>query len=739
MPVPEQLVADVVAAARSGDRAAVDALVTACLPLVYNAVARAADDDLDVDDVVQETMLRLVVDLPRLRDLVSVRAWVLAIAFRQLSEARRQAGAHRARVLPRPSEQLDRADPGAEFVDLTLLQESLSAERREVAVAAGWIDPGYREVLSLWWLEQAGQLTRAEVAATLGEPVTHVAVRVQRMRAQLDTARSVVRATAPPRTCVRLDAVISGWDGRPAPLWRKRIARHLRDCTQCAQRSQRLVPAERLLLGIALLPVPAGLRSQNVSGVPAHPGTATSPGMAAPSSGPLPTAAAKVGAAVVGAAVAAGVLMAIGVLPGRSTAPPAPGALPARSATATAPARPSAAPVPSPSSTATSSTTPATRRPADPASRVPGPSTFSARQPALPSVLSLRQLGPVSQNARVDARDGGQSARYGKRSVWIFADTTLRAPFGFLSNSGAATTDLNAADGITLTSGRPATVDPSQDPAPLVPLTAAEKKFQKDHSTSTGCTGDTDEYCGAVFGFWPGPVVADPARGRVLFTYGKLCRGGAAGTECAGVKGLGVGIAAVDMSTGTVTRLKATGGTPVRSLEGRDDTLLFPDGQGFSAAALVVGADLYVYGDCGYLCRVARVPLVDVADRTAWRVRTDSGGWSPDLSSGVRLSEPGGAGQTVLYSRALKAYVNVFMPYGTTEIRYQVGGSPFGPWSESAVAGDSDPGRTATTGLDYALYAHPEYAQKDGLVQYLSYFRPGDGSQRLLRLEFEPG
>jgi|tagenome__1003787_1003787.scaffolds.fasta_scaffold20754095_2 hypothetical protein len=77
------------------------------------------------------------------------------------------------------------------------------------------------------------------------------------------------------------------------------------------------------------------------------------------------------------------------------------------------------------------------------------------------------------------------------------------------------------------------------------------------------------------------------------------------------------------------------------------------------------------------------------------------------------------------------------MPYRTTETRYQDGGSPFGPWSKSVVAGDSDPGRTATAGLDYSGYAHREYAQRDGLVQCLSYFRPGDGSQHLLRLEFE--
>ncbi|MFD4878946.1 RNA polymerase sigma factor [Streptomyces sp. NPDC058420] len=48
----------VVVAARAGDPQAVEHLVRACLPLVYNIVGRALDGHSDVDDVVQDTMLR---------------------------------------------------------------------------------------------------------------------------------------------------------------------------------------------------------------------------------------------------------------------------------------------------------------------------------------------------------------------------------------------------------------------------------------------------------------------------------------------------------------------------------------------------------------------------------------------------------------------------------------------------------------------------------------------------------
>ena len=718
---------DLVEAARSGHRPAIEALVTACLPMVYTVVARAADPDLDVDDVVQETMLRLVADLPGLRDVGTVRSWVLTIALRQVSEARRRAGSHRVRYPVQLPELLERPDPAAEFVDLTMLQQSLSQERREVAEAAGWLDPGFRALLSLWWLEQAGRLHRAELAAILAEEPRHLAVRVQRMRAQLDTARAVVRAVAAVSDCAELGAVLTDWDAQPSPLWRKRIHRHVRHCRVCSERSRRLVPAERLLTGIGFLPVPAALRARSTSWTSS--GSAGSPVVGTPAGGTrwLPAGTVKVAAAVLAgiAVVTAGVV----VLTGRQSDDDGPAVVVATAGQAsTHPVTPVA-----PSHTVPS---PAASRTPHPTSTVLDPSTFTTALPALPTVRSMTQLGPIRQNARVDGRDGGQSTRYGNRSVWIFSDTTLKGPWGFLSNSGAATTDLSASNGITLTSSNPASVMAGPDPVQIVPLTPSEKAFQQAHANDKGCTAAADPYCGVIFGFWPGPVVADPARDRVLFTYGKLCRGGAAGTPCAGVKNLGVGIAAVDMTTGTVTRLTATHRSPVNSIEGADKTLFFADGDGFTAAALVVGSQLYVYGRCDYGCRVARVPLARVNDHSAWRVYAGDDGWSSDLSSGVRLTAPGGAGQTVFYSAALKAYVNVYMPYGTTKVMYQVGGSPFGPWSKGAMVGQTEPGKTGTSGIDYSLYAHSEYAQDNGLVQYLSYFRPADGTQRLLRLVF---
>jgi RNA polymerase sigma factor (sigma-70 family) len=292
--------ADLVVAAQTGDPRALDDLVAGYLPLVYNLVGRALNGHADVDDVVQETMLRVVRDLPDLRSPASFRSWLVAITLHQTTERirTRQAAASRVGLL---EEADDIPDAGADFAGVTVLRLGLSGQRRQVAEAARWLDDGDRELLSLWWLESGGSLERAEVAAALGLSTAHVAVRVQRMRAQLDLSRSIVRALAARPRCAGLADAVAEWDGLPSPRWRKRIARHTRDCRECAAAATGLIAPERLLAGLALVPVPAGLAIAVPSaGVL---GTAAAGGVAAGVSGLL--AKTVIGVAV-GATVAAG-------------------------------------------------------------------------------------------------------------------------------------------------------------------------------------------------------------------------------------------------------------------------------------------------------------------------------------------------------------------------------------------------------------------------------------------------
>src|SRR5690242_13805906 len=172
MRAPSRDTASLVVAAQAGDRRALEELVSAHLPLVYNIVGRALSGHPDADDVVQDTMLRAIRELRSLRQPARFRPWLAAIAVRQVSTHlhRRRVADHRVAAL---EEAADLPDSRADFEDLTILCLGLSGQRRQAVLATRWLDDDHRALLSLWWLEAAGQLTRAELAAAIGLTAAH--------------------------------------------------------------------------------------------------------------------------------------------------------------------------------------------------------------------------------------------------------------------------------------------------------------------------------------------------------------------------------------------------------------------------------------------------------------------------------------------------------------------------------------------------------------------------------------
>ncbi|WP_198680944.1 sigma-70 family RNA polymerase sigma factor [Lentzea terrae] len=252
-----QLDAEQVIAARAGDRAALDAVVEASLPLVYNIAGRALSADTDVDDVVQETMFRVIRGIDALREPERFRSWLVAVTINQVREHYR-----RRDLAPAPLEEYDRADPGAEFVEVALSRLHFAQQRREVDEAARWLDPVDRELLALWTLERVGQLTRAEVTDALDLGAHAVTVRLSRLKGRLETVRQLVRALAAEPRCSGLVQAAQGWSGQPSPLWRKRLLRHVDECGRCRRGVADAMPVERILTGAALLTVPASYLPQ---------------------------------------------------------------------------------------------------------------------------------------------------------------------------------------------------------------------------------------------------------------------------------------------------------------------------------------------------------------------------------------------------------------------------------------------------------------------------------------------
>ncbi|MFD8497196.1 sigma-70 family RNA polymerase sigma factor [Amycolatopsis sp. NPDC059657] len=297
-----------VTAAKAGDRQAMDALVAEHLQLVYSIAGHALSSAADVDDVVQETMLRVVRDLDRLRDPDRFRSWLVAVTLNQIRDHYRRRNA-----APAPLDGYEeRPDPEAEFVEVALSRLHVAEQRREVDEAARWLAPADRELLALWTLERAGHLTRTEVAEALQLEAHVVTVRISRLKTRLEAVRPLVRALAAEPRCAGLEQAAEGWSGEPGSLWRKRFLRHLEECPRCRRGTSDALPIERILIGAALLVIPVGYLPRLLSNL--HETAAQAAGVPLASVSPLRRVAQLASAKPALIATGAAVVCALGVV-----------------------------------------------------------------------------------------------------------------------------------------------------------------------------------------------------------------------------------------------------------------------------------------------------------------------------------------------------------------------------------------------------------------------------------------
>ncbi|MBU2670778.1 sigma-70 family RNA polymerase sigma factor [Actinoplanes bogorensis] len=717
---------DLVVAARGGDPAARQELAARCLPLVYTVVGRAAERDLDVDDIVQETMVDLMTGLPGLREPGRLRSWVVTVALRRLADAR---GAAREQRLARAgglTELSERPDPASDFSGLVILRQALTREQRDVAEATRWLDPANRDLLSLWWLEIGGHLTRGEVAAAVGRPASHVAVQVQRMREQLDTSRRVV-AGLRGGDCAVLADVTESWDGEPDPLWRKRIARHLQSCPACAEGGRRLIAPERLLAGLPLLVPPPG--SATLAAATTASGTAKTSGAASTSGG------ANIGHAATGVRAGTSLLKfalpavaAIGLTAGVVACRPDQGgpteAAPPPVAVVTPSTRTTTeAPKPSPTPTGTATTAPATKAPKSTGFVYPAPGDRAEAAGRLPArATKSENLGQQKTNLGTNIiRDLGFSGVVSGQSLWTYGDTILDKEINGIKPMAYDAVALGIQD------------DPSKinfknlggfgQPDNWVPLTAREN-----------ATGGVSRFA------MGGTNVIEYAPGQGLVYYLKNDRQGGVNRL------LGAGVARVkaDKTGATATRTR-----PVHSANtGEDkDTLLWgPDDPWYGDIGITYDPrdkKVYAYGngpDKGIY--LARVPAARADDVTAYEYWDESRkAWYTGLRKVGEKQAIFGLYENYGQSNAFWSnHYNAWM-YVTSgdflgkTIAVRTAPKLEGPWTRLTKVSDACP---AGDGACYAVAPHPEY-DETGRTVLVSYTQvAGDKmTLHLRRVTFE--
>ncbi len=134
-------------------------------------------------------------------------------------------------------------------------------------------------------------------------------------------------------------------------------------------------------------------------------------------------------------------------------------------------------------------------------------------------ILEVADQGILETAPVIRGRDGGYSAVYEDRSVWLYGDTFFNEEdeYGYKlhGNSWSWTDDFDASDGINDFRERGDSVG---TPENFFPLTTEEREFNDAHMNEN-CT---QEPCGARWALWPADIIADPERNRMLVFYEKV-------------------------------------------------------------------------------------------------------------------------------------------------------------------------------------------------------------------------
>jgi RNA polymerase sigma-70 factor (ECF subfamily) len=247
---------DLLAAARRGDAAALEALLIRYQPHLYRFGLRMCGNEEDAGDVAQESLISMARSLRDFRGDASVSSWLYTIARRFCIKKRR-----RSKFAPAREESLDGPgiDAAQRLADPAPSPEQAATNRElhhALTRAIDGLEPTQREVLVLRDVEG---LSAPEVAKILGVSVDAVKSRLHRARVVVRQALAPVLGTPseePPRDPMCPDVLMlfsQHLEGDIDPTVCARMETHLARCGRCRGTCETL---KRTLAVCRQLPAP---------------------------------------------------------------------------------------------------------------------------------------------------------------------------------------------------------------------------------------------------------------------------------------------------------------------------------------------------------------------------------------------------------------------------------------------------------------------------------------------------
>ena len=217
---------------------------------LYDFARRQLRDASLAADVVHDTVLIVKSRIGQLRDESKFRAWVYAIVRNEV-RAKARARSRHVREEYAPERSVDPDFAG-------------DHDRRELASlideAVAGLTEREQEVFHLFARQG---LSNDEIAASLELTFANAQKLVQRVRDRIArSAGALLVARQGRKDCSDLNVLLVDWDGTFSPLWRKRIARHVDECSACERKRAVLLQPGGAVMAAPYFAAPESLRTR---------------------------------------------------------------------------------------------------------------------------------------------------------------------------------------------------------------------------------------------------------------------------------------------------------------------------------------------------------------------------------------------------------------------------------------------------------------------------------------------